>query len=134
MLACAELFKNKLEAMDYHYNLRELEDGEICIDFPYSGKAVKLFFNGEDGGYLSIYCIFENVPNDKIVDLIVVCNEFNSKYKWVKFYVDDDGDLILQDDAILNVETAADEAMELLVRLIKIGDEAKPAIMKAIYA
>ena len=37
------------------------------------------------------------------------------------------------DDAILTPSTAAAEAFELLLRLIKIGDEVKPQIMRAIY-
>jgi hypothetical protein len=41
--------------------------------------------------------------------------------------------VILHDDAILAVETAADEAFELLVRMLKIGDEVKPQIMRTIY-
>ena len=41
---------------------------------------------------------------------------------------------MIHDDAILAVDTAAEEAFELLVRMVKIGEDVKPRIMRAIYA
>ena len=91
-------------------------------------------FASDDGEYVSLYLQFESIPEDKIIDVILVCNELNAKFKWVKFYVDSDHDLMLEDDAILTAENAAEEVFELMLRMIKICDDAKPAIMKAIYA
>ena len=48
--------------------------------------------------------------------------------------MDSDKDIIIHDDAILDVNNAADEAFELLLRIIRIGDDVKPIIMKTIYA
>ena len=134
MLTCAELFTQYLKEKNFNYQTHEFDDGDIMIDFPYQGKTVKLVFSGEDGKYLSLYLNYEKVPEEKFVDLLVICNELNAKYKWATFYIDDDRDILIHDDAILSVETAADETFELLVRIIRIGDDVKPVIMKGIYA
>ena len=76
---------------------------------------------------------FENIPEEKLADLIFACNELNTKYKWVTFYVDGDRDLMLHDDALLSYDTAAEEAFEMLLRMINISAEAKPVIMRALY-
>lgn len=131
---CAELFANLLNANELKFQTGIDSDGDSVVYFDYQGKVTKLFFTGENGTYLSIYTVYESVPEDKVADVIFTCNELNCEYKWITFYVDKDNDVIFHDDAILSVENAADEAFELLIRMIKIADDVKPRIMKAIYA
>lgn len=134
MNICAELFTKNLEAKGLSFSTRVSDDGkDVLVDFPYQGKVVKCFFNGENGTYFSLYIVYENVPEDRVADLIFISNELNAKYKWVTFFVDQERDLMVHDDAILAVENAADEAFELLIRAIGISDEVKPIIMKGIY-
>lgn len=134
MKPCAELFIESLKAKDLNFRVGEAADGDVCVDFPYQGKVTKCIFTGENGEYLSLYLVYEHVPEDKVADVIFVCNDLNCQYKWVTYYVDKDNDVVIHDDAILSVENAAEEAFELLVRLVKIAEEAKTPIMRAIYA
>lgn len=131
---CAELFERFLKEQNLSCNSGTDSDGDSVIEFPYQGKVAKIFFTGDNGTYLSTYLVYEKVPEEKLADVIFVCNELNCQYKWVTFYVDKDNDIILHDDAILSVENAAEEAFELLLRMIKISDDVKPKIMRAIYA
>lgn len=133
MSACADLFKELLDSKGFHYTANVDKDGDDVITFPYKGKEVRMFFCGNEGKYLSLYLVYENVPEDRITDAVFVCNDMNVKYKWVTYYLDKDRDIILHDDAILTADNAAEEAFELLVRMIQVSDEAKPAVMKAIY-
>lgn len=133
MSVCADLFKKNLESKNLRFSSNVMENGDDVVSFPYSGKEVRMFFSGDNGEYLSLYLVYENVPEDRIADAIFICNELNCKYKWVTYYVDGDRDVIIHDDAILSADTAADEAFELLARMVKISDEAKPVLMKAIY-
>lgn len=133
MLACAELFKAVLDSKDFNYNYKDLGEEDV-ISFPYQGKVANCFFSGDDGEYVSIYLVFDRVPEDRTADAIFVCNELNCKYKWVTFYVDKDNDLMFHDDAILSVENAGSECLELLVRMLDIAGDVKPVIMKAFYA
>ena len=131
---CAELFVNNLKSKNLNFQSGTDKDGDSIVEFPYQGKVTKMFFCGEDGKYLSLYMVYERVPEEKLADVIFTCNELNCEYKWVPFYVDADNDVVLHDDAILSVESADEEAFELLIRLVKVGEDVKPRLMKAIYA
>ena len=133
MNICPELFAKSLKSKKLNYQSGTSGDNSV-IEFPYDGKIARLFFCGDKGTYLSVYLVYESVPKEKTVDVILTCNDLNAQYKWITFYVDRDNDVILHDDAILTPETACEEAFELLVRMLKISDEVKPVIMKAIYA
>lgn len=133
MLPCAELFNDMLKAKELYGECREF-DGNSMITFPYDGQNFRCIFSGDKGEYLSIRLFFEKVPNDKYADVLLVCNSLNAQYKWVKFYIDKDNDIAFEDDAILSIESAADETFELLLRMINIFKDVKPSFMKAIYA
>lgn len=132
--ACAELFTEFLKSKGLNYNAGTDSDGDSVVEFPYQGKVAKIFFTGDKGTYMSIYVVYERVPENKIPDVIFTCNELNCRYKWVTFYLDKDNDVVLHDDAILSLDNAADEAFELLVRILRIGDDVKQPIMHAIFS
>lgn len=134
MKSCAQVFIDNLKSKNLNYQVDEDSDGDIVVAFPYQGKVTRIFFSGDDGEYMSQYLVFERVPEDKVTDLILVCNQLNCKYKWVTYYVDKDNDIVLHHDALLSANTAGEEAFELLVRMVRIAEEVKPVIMKAIYA
>jgi len=131
---CAQRFTDFLDSKKLKYSSGVDRDGDFVVEFPYSGKITKMFFTGNEGSYLSMYMVYERVPADKVADVIFTCNELNAQYKWVTFYVDKDNDVVLHDDAILSLSNAADEAFELLLRMVKIADDVKPQIMRSIYA
>ena len=133
MLICTELFTKFLDSKNFTYSTRTMENGDDVVSFPYSGKVANCVFSGDNGKYFSLYLVYETIPQDKAADAIFVCNELNVKYKWATFYLNGK-DVVIHDDAILSVESAADEAFELLVRILNIGNEIKPVLMKAIYA
>lgn len=134
MLACAELFINNLKSKNLNFDVNEFPDGAVLVAFPYQGKVTRCIFNGDGGMYLSLYLVYERVPEEKIADVIFLCNEMNCEYKWATFYVDKDNDLVIHDDAILSVESAAEEAFELLVRIVRIAEDERQRIMKTIYS
>lgn len=134
MLACAELFIEHLRSKNLNFDVNEYPDGAILVAFPYQGKVTRCIFNGDNGGYLSLYLVYERVPDEKLADVIFLCNELNCEYKWATFYVDKDNDLVIHDDAILSAESAAEEAFELLVRIVRIAEDERQRIMKTIFA
>ena len=133
MKICAELFVNDLKAKGLQFDVDDRDDVTI-VSFPYDGKVARLVFSSDDGSYLSLYMVYENIPEEKFIEAIVACNELNTQYKWATFYVDKDRDLMVHDDAILSVSSAAEEAFEIMLRILNIAKEAKPILMKAIYA
>ena len=134
MLLCAEQFTQTLKEKNLNNAAGDTDRGDSVVDFPYQGKVTKCIFSGEEGQYFSMYLVYERIPEEKVADLIFLCNELNAEYKWVTYYIEKDNDLVMHDDAIVSPESAADECFELLIRMLKISEDIKPRIMKAIYA
>lgn len=134
MLKCAERFVANLKEKNLNFSTGDTERGDTVVDFPYQGKVTKCIFSGEEGQYFSMYLVYERIPQEKVADVIFLCNELNAEYKWVTYYVDSDNDLVMHDDAIVSEDSAGSECFELLVRMLKISEDIKPKIMKAIYA
>ncbi|MBE6821175.1 MAG: YbjN domain-containing protein [Ruminococcaceae bacterium] len=131
-MANFELFKKLLDEKSLNYASRTTENGDGIIDLPFDGKVIKCFFSGDK--FLSIYLVFEKIPEEKLADVIFLCNELNAKYKWATFYVDKEGDLVIHDDALISGDSAAEECFELIIRILDIANKCKPTIMKCIYA
>ena len=135
MVACAEMFVAKLNAENLKFSVRDLDDGGCCVSIGFGGKITNIFFDGDDdGSHVALRTVFEKCPADRVPDLLVVCNALNCKYRWLKFYIDSDNDIMVSDDAIVSAETAGAECYELLLRTVSILDDVKPMVMRAIYA
>ena len=134
MNTCCERFSALLKERELNFQVRELDNDETVISFPYKGKVTECFFGGKEGQYFSLYTVLERVPEEKFMDVVLLCNKLNAQYKWVTYYVDKDKDILAHSDAILSMESAADEAFEILVRCLQVTEEIKPELMRAIYA
>ena len=78
MNTCAANFVAFLEEKNLHFDAREIDNGGAMVAFPYNGKLARIFFNGQDGSYMSMYLVYESVPAEKIPDMLVLCNELNA--------------------------------------------------------
>lgn len=133
MLKYTQLFTDLLDSKGLHYNVFDGHDGDTILRIAFDNATTTFVFSGDDGEYVSMYTPVEHVPEEKTIDLLVVCNDLNKQYKWLKFYIDDDNDVCCEDDAILTDENAADECLELLFRRLSILEKSKKPIMLAIY-
>ena len=135
MVICAESFIAKLESLGLKYSTHDLDNGGTCISVMFDGRSTNVFFDGDDNGtHVALRTVFENCPADRIADMLIVCNSLNCRFRWVKFCVDKDNDIMVEDDAIVEPESAGEECMELLARTVGIIKDAKPTIMRAIYS
>lgn len=134
MILYADLCSSFLTQKEVHFETREFEDGTVMLSVPFSGYSVTLFFMGDDQGQrVTLRCILEHCPTEKTPDMLITCNTLNSKYRWLKFYLDSDNDIVLQDDAILEPQSAGDECFELLLRAANITKEVRPTIMGIVF-
>ena len=134
MNTCAKAFVNELESKNLNYEVKELEK-ETLVIFPYDNRKTTFVFSGDDGEYSQMMTVIESMPNDeKFVEAVMACNEQNRRFRFVKFVVDNDNDIMALSDAILDPNSAGEESFELLVRCLKIIKEARPQIMKVIYS
>ena len=71
-----------------------------------------------------------HVDGNKLAAALVLCNEMNNTWRWVKFYIDRDGDIRVQDDAVIDLSSVGDECDELVSRMVDIIDKAYPDFMR----
>ena len=132
MLPYTQKFVDSLKDKSLHFDAHTFGEDDI-VTFPYDGKLSMYVFSGEKGEYVHMMTKYETVPDEKYAEVLVACNLLNSQYKWLKFFIDKDNDIMVSDDAIVSEDSCADECFELLVRRIQILEDVKPVIMKAIF-
>lgn len=91
---------------------------------------LRIFLQESD---ISIYLKIGQVTQEKASALILKLNEINSKYRFVKFYVEDDSSIFAEIDYDFNKEDAADVCFQACIRIVRIVDECYPEIMKTIW-
>lgn len=130
----AELFKELLNEKGVLAEICSLDDGRNYIAINCENKNFIAFFNGSKGDYLSIRHKFMNVSFEKKGDIIVMCNELNSKYKFFKIYIDEDNDIMICFDIHLTKEDADKVAYESLMRMVAYIENNYEETTKAIYS
>ena len=114
------------------------EDGRTVIPLGFNLKQYKvriLVFFFDDNNTVAIRCFdFLSVNEDQFPKALVCCNDLNRTKRWVKFYIDDDLDICIEDDAIVDEMTAGQEVLELVMRMVAIADDAYPIMNKAIWS
>ena len=110
--------------------------------------VIKVTYTGDNLDSIPVFVIFDE-DNDPLVQFkcwdianfknnvgkaIEICNSLNAEYRWVKFYVDSDNDIIASIDAVLDINTCGSHCMTLVRRVVNIVDEAYPQIARARWA
>lgn len=115
-------------------------DDNEAISVKYSGENMDtislVFIFGSDNADVSIkaysICSFNDEQKNKMYE---VCSKLNARFRWAKFYVDeDDKDITAETDAVIQLDSCGEECFELLIRMVSIIDDAYSEIMKARWA
>ena len=134
----ADSFERLLTDISVIYTRRTIDDDPVVSmsfgggDFKFEHMDVHVIFD-ESGSavHLSSSPILR-VPESKVSSAVALCNEANTKDRWVKFYVDGDCDLMCDGDAIITDATCADVCREMTGRMLTIIDEHYLAFMKVV--
>ena len=110
----------KDELLHVVYRGDKLNEIGIIIDFQSEGNRAQ-FMCFSIGKY----------EQDQYAKGLIACNACNAKYRWVKFYLDNDNNTVVQADAILDEANCGEEVFELIQRMVGIIDETYPVFMKA---
>lgn len=137
MSVYASRFKSRLDRDGVIYD--EEENGLISIVFSMdNAKSVRVYVDFDDDvENLVSFGSFAlgEFPVSMRSKAIVLCNEMNGTYRWVKFYLNDDKRCIVASaNAILDEEICDQESVEYLMALLEVIDEVYPAFMKARWA
>ena len=89
----------------------------------FKSQRFSMFFD-EDGKSIAmrVFSILNFSP-DQLMYAYEFCNKMNMKYRWLRFYVDDDLELTAAMDAVITLDTCADECREILGRTVSIVDD-----------
>ena len=121
-------------------NIKYTDVRENVVRVVYTGDNLRtipvfVFFDAEGDPLVSFKCWeIANFKNEKMAAGIIACNELNNKYRWVKFYLDDDSDVVAQIDAYVDDETCGGECLSLVRRMVHIVDGGYPTLMQALIA
>ena len=102
-------------------------------DFSYTHIAIHLVFDLDGTSAQVLSSPIANVPADKTAKMLFVLNECNNRFRWVKFYLDGDNDIVANGDVIFDEQNAGEACVELIMRTASIIDDAYADIMKGIW-
>ena len=116
--------------------IEEQEHTIVSVGFNLSSASVKIHvFCENDNNNVAIRCFgFLKVNESQFPKALLCCNELNQKMRWVKFYIGDEGEINIEDDAIVDNVTAGSELLQLVMRMASIADDAYPIINRAIWS
>ena len=102
-------------------------------DYLFSHLGVFIIFD-EDGTSAHIVTSpIARVSAEKTAGVLCTLNECNQKFRWVKFFLDEDNDVIADSDMDFDEQNAAGVCIEAAVRTASIVNEAYPDIMRAVW-
>ena len=103
-------------------------------DFSYTHITINVIFD-EDGESAQVLTSpIASVPPEKTSRLLLTLNDCNTKFRWVKFYLDADNDVIADGDVLFDEQNAADVVIEMVMRAASIIDDAYADIMRGIWS
>ena len=130
----ANLVSQYFQAQDT--KVRELRDDLLSVGWNFEGGSLQIFlqFNEEDNRVHLEGLDFAKVPENKYDALYKVLNECNDRYIYVKFVLDEEnGQINARCDNIIQLDTCGENCYELMVRMLKIVEDAYPSFMKALW-
>ena len=74
------------------------------------------------------------IADEKYEKGLMDCNALNQTYRWVKFYIDEDKDVIVQSDTFVDELTCGEECLILVKRMVSIIDEGYPTLMQKLWS
>lgn len=129
-----QIFMDHLDDIDITYD--DLDDGLVKIGFGGDNAktidAIGSFEEDNDDVEFTSFSI-GNFKNNYEAG-IRVCNEMNREYRWVKFYLDDDADVVAKISTRVDEYNCGEYCTKALMRLVDIIDAAYPNFMRALWS
>ena len=121
---------------------------KVFTDETERSSQVWLQFGIKNGGSYRIRFISRDDDNDvavRVYGLVTVgeenrakvlptLNNLNARFRYIKFVMDDDGDINLEYDYPVRCPNPVASAEEIIIRIVKMVDEAYPELMRAMWS
>ncbi|MBO4450503.1 MAG: YbjN domain-containing protein [Clostridiales bacterium] len=120
----------------------------LIYDMSDDGHAISTGFELNNREGLKILIIFDpndesvalrafnvaKIPADKKDSMFAVVNSLNTKYRWIKFVIDEeDNTITAEDDAVIQLDSCGEEVLECCKHIVAIVDKAYPEIMASLF-
>ena len=117
----------------------DLNDTTVSVAFAGESApsvSVLVSFDPDGNGYAEFgsYGIGSVKTDEKYANAIVLCNDLNKQCRWVKFFVDDDRNIVAKADAILDYGSSGSECLEIVNRMVGIIDSSYSQFMKLMWS
>lgn len=114
------------------------KDNVLKITYSADNKesiTITVIFDEDGDPYVAFRCweICSVKDESKKAAAIAICNDLNNQFRWVKFVVDKDNDIVTQCDAHVDMATVGEECHTLVLRMVNIVDEAYPRLMRFLW-
>ena len=120
----------KYRVEEENRKIRVVYDLDNVNDF-----VVNIFVDNDDAGVAVRSFYYVKFPANKAEAMYKKCSEINGRFRWIKFYVDDDDNTVtLAVDGVIQLDSCGEEVYELMGRMLNIADDAYPEFMKVIWS
>ena len=134
MADCKAAFTKYLEEKQLPYHV--IHDHVIGLEA--GGEKMKhqqIFVDFDEKGAdnAHFYCRIAEMNEEKMGASLVLCNQLNAKYRWIKFVIDEDMDACCLCDAYIDEETCGEECMHVVSEMVLVADEVYSSFMKILW-
>ena len=139
MFQATELIYEALLRRDIKCKIRE-KGGMSLVEVAFRGRnfaSVSLYFlsNAEGNDVAVRAANLVKFPPERLDKLYAACNDINRRYRFAKFVVDPEKDVVnMELDIPSRCENVGAVAEEMLIRAVRILDEVYPRLMRATWA
>lgn len=112
------------------------KSSEVWLQFPVrNGGNYRIKFISTDNDNDVAVRVFGllRVDDTQKAKILEALNALNVKYRYVKFCCDNDGDVNIEYDYPVRSENPENSAEEIVIRFVKIIDDAYPQLMHALW-
>lgn len=123
---------------DLKYTVREIEK----VSFLEAGLAshqgiqspIRFLSSDDDNDVAVRISPLVRVPENKTGEILKLINGYHSRYRYIRFCLDSDNDLIAGYDLAVKAENIGETALEIFIRFSQILDDVYPEIMRVIWS
>ena len=123
---------------DLKYTVREIEK----VSFLEAGLAshqgiqspIRFLSSDDDNDVAVRISPLVRVPEDKTGEILKLINGYHSRYRYIRFCLDSDNDLIAGYDLAVKAENIGETALEIFIRFSQVLDDVYPEIMRVIWS
>ena len=117
-------FMNHMDAKGIKYTVFDEDDNIVYLAFGGDKETFVLVdFDEEGNNASSVHFLSQNfakADRPNIPAALVKLNEINKSYRWVKFYMSDEGEISADCDAVIQPGSVGPECLEITIRMSNI--------------